>query len=218
MHEGDDTYIGSELADIVFGGPGNDTILTGDGADTVFDGPGDDEIDTGSGDDTIFSTPGSHDIFIDGGGGDLLDFLFADNAITIDLDLGEIQTVDKDLNTIDLDGIFENVTGSVFDGIFTLRPLPDGRTVDGGPGNDKLEDFLKLSENFGKTSQDALEGDMDGDRTVDFDDFLLFGADFGRRTQVPAPEVAKIAPRQSLIAIPSTAPDDDSDDERDGLL
>ncbi len=202
LHEGDDEYRGSELVDIVFAGPGNDKVSTGPGDDIVFDGPGDDSIDTGSGDDIIVSTPGSDDIFIDGGGDDLLDFSFADNAITIDLDFDELQTVDDDLNTIDLDGIFENIIGSVFDDELTLRPIPGTRTADGGPGFDRLivdvggEDFIDDGDSisfpfsaFGTIHYVGFEdieiisprlfGDFDADGEVSFEDFLAFSRNFG---------------------------------------
>lgn len=220
-HEGSDTVVGGDLPDVIFagddddkisgaggddtldGGPGDDTILGGPGDDVIFDGPGDDFIDGGTGDDTIISTPGSDDIFIDGGGIDTLDFSLADQAIELDLDLDDLQIVDAPGNTIDLDGIFEDVVGSRFDDVFTVRPIAGGRLVLGGEGNDSLtidvggqtfiDDGSRVTfpgNSFGDIVYSEFEevrivdlvfmGDIDRDGNVDFSDFITLSTNYGR--------------------------------------
>ncbi len=160
-HRGDDTVVGSDMPDFIHGGPGDDridggpgddTINGGPGADTIFGGPGFDTIIDTDGDDTIdvgpdggvvLSDPGSDDIFIGSEGNDTLDFSLSDLPITFDLDSEAVQTVDDDLNTIQLIGDWENLIGSAFDddfsvGVGTIPLPPGGRTLTGGSGNDQL--------------------------------------------------------------------------------
>ncbi len=128
--EGDDTLDGGEGPDVLIGGPGDDIF---------FDGPGDDLVDVGVGDDVVFATPGSDDIFIDPGGFDTLDFSLAGLEISLDLDSSAVQTVDTDLNTIQLEGVWENFNGSAFDDDLRVGPLLGApRDLDGGEGTDQL--------------------------------------------------------------------------------
>ena len=136
---GKDVLRGGDDNDTLDGGPGPDVIEGGPGDDILFDGPGDDLLDVGIGDDTVMATPGSDDIFIDGGGLDTIDFSLADLAIELDLDLNATQTVDEDLNTITLEGLWENFVGSSLDDIVRIDPIPGvDRRVDGGEGNNQL--------------------------------------------------------------------------------
>lgn len=141
----DDLLLGGAGNDVLRGGSGDDTIdggvdddrLFGEaGFDTIFDGMGDDTVDLGPDGGVIVATPGSDDIFL--GAGDTLDFSFADRAITIDLDLNEIQTVDEDLNTIKIDGVWDNFIGSAFDDFVRGRLTDRDQVFNGGNGNDRI--------------------------------------------------------------------------------
>jgi Ca2+-binding RTX toxin-like protein len=59
---GDDTFIGGNERDLVFGGAGSDTLSTGNGADTIVGGPGEDTITTGDGAKVIFGGAGNDTI------------------------------------------------------------------------------------------------------------------------------------------------------------
>ncbi|MCA9048984.1 MAG: FG-GAP repeat protein, partial [Planctomycetaceae bacterium] len=136
---GKDYIDGGDGDDILDGGPGPDVIFGGPGFDTIYDGPGDDVIDVGPDGGVIIATPGSDDIFIGSGGLDTLDFSFAEHAIEIDLDSTAVQTVDEELNTIQLIDEWENFVGSPLGGTVTLRPLPGTpRDARGGIGTDTL--------------------------------------------------------------------------------
>ncbi|MCE6959365.1 hypothetical protein LAZ40_09905 [Cereibacter sphaeroides] len=72
----DDTFLGREFADRVFGGDGNDYLGGGDGADLLDGGGGNDQVLGGAGDDTLRGgersdtlTAGSGDDVLDGGAG-----------------------------------------------------------------------------------------------------------------------------------------------------
>lgn len=153
-HEGGDTAQAAGTPDLLIGGPGSDALSGGpgddyidggidddklfgeEGFDTILDGMGDDFIDIGPDGGVIVATPGSDDIFL--GAGDALDFSFADRAITIDLDLDAIQTVDDDLNTITLDGVWDNFIGSAFDDFVSGKVTDRDRDLNGGDGEDRV--------------------------------------------------------------------------------
>lgn len=155
-HSGDDSVVGSDMADFIHGGPGDDridggpgddtldggpgadTILGGPGFDTIIDTDGDDTIDLGPDGGIVFSDPGSDDIFIGSDDHDTVDFSLSDQGITIDLDSEAIQTVDEDLNTIQLIGNWEDFIGSSLDDSLFVRTVPFDRTLIGGLGNDRL--------------------------------------------------------------------------------
>lgn len=135
-----DNLRGGAGDDIIGGGPDNDRLFGELGFDTLYDGMGDDLLDlggTGPDGGIIVSTPGSDDIFI--GVGDTLDFSFADNGISIDLDLFDVtQTIDEDLNTIELQNPFETVVGTELDDLFNIVFGDIDREIDGRGGNDTV--------------------------------------------------------------------------------
>jgi len=127
---GNDTMYGSDFKDTMSGGNGNDEM---------HGGAGNDAVNGGAGNDTFIETPGSADIVNDSGGDDTLDFSGAAFAITIDLDLQNVdQVVDAAGNTVQMQGQFEHFIGSAFDDTVSLDPLNVPRNVDGGAGNDTL--------------------------------------------------------------------------------
>lgn len=175
-----DLLIGGSGNDLLRGGPGDDYIdggidadkLLGEaGYDTILDGMGDDFIDLGPDGGVIVATPGSDDIFL--GAGDTLDFSFADRGITIDLDLDAIQTVDEDLNTITLDGVWDNFIGSAFDDFVSGKITDHDRDLKGGDGEDRINiDASGGSVTFDGTTLIPVNG---GTITLtDFEDISIF--------------------------------------------
>ncbi len=43
----------------------------------------------------------------------------------------------------------------------------------------EFADFLALSQNFGREDAERADGDLNGDRLVDFLDFLILSGNFG---------------------------------------
>ena len=138
--EGDDFMLGDAGDDTQLGGWGNDTMDGGEGDDALEGGWGNDAMDGGGGNDLIILMPGSADIVNDSGGTETLDFSGAASAITIDLDLQNVdQAVDAAGNTVQLQGQLENFVGSAFSDTVSIDPLSVPRTMDGGAGaNDTL--------------------------------------------------------------------------------
>ncbi len=154
---GDDTLDGGPGDDILLGYHGNDRLWGGSGNDTLWGGGGNNVLDGGPGNDTLTligsATPLSSDgrnaplpsnlggpnILIDSEGDDTLDFSAAASAITIDLDLQNVnQVVDTAGNTVQLQGQLENLIGSAFDDGILLDPLGVPRSMSGAAGNDTL--------------------------------------------------------------------------------
>jgi hypothetical protein len=70
--EGDDTVTGGSLEDLIFGNPGNDSIVGENGADTIYGGQNEDSISGGAGDDLLIGNLANDTI--DGGAGNNLIF------------------------------------------------------------------------------------------------------------------------------------------------
>jgi Ca2+-binding RTX toxin-like protein len=69
---GNDSIIGSAVADLIYGGVGNDTLAGGEGDDTILGEEGDDQIDGGADSDNIVGGQGN-DIISGGAGDDAID-------------------------------------------------------------------------------------------------------------------------------------------------
>lgn len=67
-------------------------------------------------------------------------------------------------------------------------------------GRVDFEDFLVLSDNFGKSDIEASSGDITGDLKVDFDDFLQFSANFGEETTKVEPVPASFPNLDAVLA------------------
>lgn len=138
---GNDVLRGGAGDDTIDGGVGNDRLFGEAGFDTIFDGMGDDTVDLGPDGGVIIATPGSDDVFLGLDDSSLLDFSFADHAIEIDLTSTALQTVDDDLNTIQLDFFASDFhASSLNDRIgWTFFPGFDETIVlDGGEGDDSI--------------------------------------------------------------------------------
>ncbi len=99
------------------------------------------------------------------------------------------------VNAADIDAVFAAIASGVQDAQFDLNEDKATNSADadyliesiletraGDVNLDGLvdfDDFLVLSANFGKTGQSWATGDLNGNDTVDFTDFLLLSANFG---------------------------------------
>ncbi len=71
---GDDTVVGGDATDVIFGAGGHDKINSGKGDDLIFGGNGSDEVDGGVGRDTAFLDSGRDSFIWDpGDGSDVID-------------------------------------------------------------------------------------------------------------------------------------------------
>ncbi|MFO0819097.1 MAG: dockerin type I domain-containing protein [Pirellulales bacterium] len=80
---GDDTIVGSPIADLIYGGSGNDTISGLGGIDTIYGGEGNDIITGGTGNDNLFGGDGS-DRFI-WNNGDNSDIVEGDEGVDVQI-------------------------------------------------------------------------------------------------------------------------------------
>ncbi|EMI19470.1 hemolysin-type calcium-binding region domain protein [Rhodopirellula maiorica SM1] len=155
-HGGNDTVIGSDLKELVFGGEGGDSIRGEGGDDMLSGGPGNDRIDGGEGADTIDGGEGSDtliggpgaDIIFDGPGDDTIDVGLGDDTVfatpgsdDVFLDSGGNDTLDFSFAlhpiTIDLDSAAVQTVDSAGNTIrligqwenFVGDPLDDDSTV-----------------------------------------------------------------------------------------
>ncbi|MDA1017400.1 MAG: hypothetical protein O3A00_23455, partial [Planctomycetota bacterium] len=126
--------------DDVLVGDGNNNTLTGNaGTNQITDNAGNDTLNGGVNSDTFFLIPGSADVFNDSCGDDTVDFSRATAGITIDMDLGTVQTVSGS-DTVQLVGTIENFVGSGFsDTVAVIAPAgATNRSMDGGIGGGVL--------------------------------------------------------------------------------
>lgn len=83
---------------------------------------------------------------------------------------------------VDRDGDFDLVVASGADFLWFESHASDP-PLDGdinGDGVVTFDDFLILASNFGKTEGTAAQGDLNGDRHIAFDDFLILAANVGQ--------------------------------------
>ncbi len=145
-----DTFSGSNLAELVYGGAGNDTLSGLGGADLLSGGAGNDTLYGGDGDDTLMGGAGVDRI--DGGvGNDMVSYADAAAAVRVDF-------ASPGLNTGDAAGdIFvtvEDLEGSAFSDI--LAADAGANRIFGLQGNDQI---------WGRGGNDMLYGG-DGDDTI----------------------------------------------------
>lgn len=101
---GNDTVIGSDGRDIIYGNSGNDNITAGEGADVVYGGADDDYISGDGGDDILWGEEGNDTL--DGGSGN--DYLFGgagDDTYVFAQNYGrDIMEDDNGVSTVKLGG------------------------------------------------------------------------------------------------------------------
>ncbi len=155
-HGGNDTVIGSDLIEVVFGGDGSDNLRGNGGDDMLFGGPGGDRIDGGEDADTIDGGDGPDalnggpgaDVIFDGPGDDTVDVGIGDDTVFATpggadafIDTGGDDTLDFSLAslpiTIDLDSTAVQTVDSAGNTIrligqwenFVGTPFDDDSTV-----------------------------------------------------------------------------------------
>ncbi|HVK08828.1 MAG TPA: M57 family metalloprotease [Gemmataceae bacterium] len=157
--EGDDTIVGGTGSDLILGGAGTDSLVGGAGDDTLVTQHGDDTVVGGDGSDVYVIVPGSDVTLVESGVGgiDVIDFSFAERAVTFDLTAeGVLQTVDAANNRVLFSGTFESVIGSAEGDRLTAAA---GTSVFGGAGADQLivEGAASAVTVFGGDGADAIE-------------------------------------------------------------
>jgi len=157
-----DTLTGNALANTLTGGLGNDTLRGLAGGDTLIGGGGNDTLIGGLGDDSYAFTPttalGSDSVVEGAGEGfDLLDFSASTVAVTVDLRVAGLQTVNANLQlTLTSPANFEMlVGGSQGD---TLSGHDGVNVLLGGAGNDTLYGYGDRDLLIGGSGTDTLVG------------------------------------------------------------
>jgi Ca2+-binding RTX toxin-like protein len=179
---GDDTIIGSDLADSIDAGDGDDSIIgnlgddtlnANDGNDTVFGGAGNDEIDGEDGDDSLVGGDGN-DTITAGDGADIVTGDLGNDSITGGNGPDNITGGDGDDNIIgDVgdDTIMAGLGNDVLLGGGGMDFI-DGEDGDdliiGNGGRDTLLGGLGDDDIFGGGSGDSIDGG-DGDDSLSGD-------------------------------------------------
>lgn len=178
LREGNDRFIGSKIADTVFGGAGIDTMSGGFGDDYLIGGNGNDRLNGDSGNDA-FGVSGSQngvDLFRGGAGTDRL-FVSDDaqlNRLTLDA-AASVETIDINFQTLsgtsgadifDISGVLGYSGGSRIDmregnDLFTGSQVADN--VLGGDGDDTLNGGLGDDTLTGGVGNDLLNGESGND-------------------------------------------------------
>ncbi|HVF54462.1 MAG TPA: calcium-binding protein [Actinomycetota bacterium] len=177
---GDDFLDGRGGDDIICGGDGRDTLSGGSGSDRLSGGRGEDQLDGQKGNDRLeggnsrdalfpLSDPGI-DVFDGGRGLDELNFLDADEAVTVDLSEGFVRMGDRREQLVG--GTFEIVTGSEFadklvgdddDNVLFAGFASRGDEILGNGGNDYLEGYDGSKALNGGEGDDVISGIGRGD-------------------------------------------------------
>ena len=154
---GDDSVVGGTEDDTLYGDDGNDTLEGGDGNDYSYDSTrdtGDDSIDMGAGDDTVYDAEGNNTIL----GGDGNDRLWYVSGESIDGGTGDdsIRYYNYHNDAVNARNV----------------------TVEGGDGNDTIQDHGSYDYNNGNLSYD-LRGGAGNDtvRGSSYGDTIDGGAD-----------------------------------------
>ncbi|WP_282157541.1 calcium-binding protein [Shimia thalassica] len=156
LEDGNDSFQGSVLGDVVFGGAGNDTLIGGDGDDTLIGGEGNDSLVGGTGDDVfqIEDTEFGASQHLDGGDGtDTIRVNEATEFSSLILDAATSIEVIQD----DGFGIVGSGGGDVFDfsGVTDTSGLVDVKLE---AGNDTFLGGVSAEVVFGGEGDDTLNG------------------------------------------------------------
>lgn len=164
---GNDTLAGSDVANVVDGGPGADSLSGGDGIDHLDGGDGDDSLDGGPGSDVLAGLEGDDaidgglgaDVFNGGGGFDLADYSGRSDAVTVTLDdgAGDGAAGEGDDVRTDVEDVIGGSGGDVLVGSSASNLLA------GGPGADRLSGGSEFDLLFGEDGPDILDGGPDDD-------------------------------------------------------
>jgi Ca2+-binding RTX toxin-like protein len=167
---GNDIICGGRATDFIDGGAGNDRLLGDGGNDQLFGGQGDDHLLGGPGGANFYGGAGDDRFTGTAGLQDLVDYLFATQAVTVDLGTG-IATGEGNDRMTAIDG----ARGSNFDDHISGDAAPN--ILGGGAGNDTLTGAgggvlsgpSTTTTSFGKA--DLYYGNAGNDTFVGSDDF-----------------------------------------------
>jgi hypothetical protein len=114
-----------------------------------------------------------------------------------------------------------DVAGALFAGIsdkttWNFNTTSGGVLLPGdidGDGTVAFPDFVILADNFNEQVDPGTNGDIDGSGTVDFADFVILADNFGKSSPAAASVAVAPAAADSVFA-----PDDDLDDDLGDLL
>lgn len=170
----DDTVIGSEEVNALYGNSGNDTLEGRGGNDTLDGYTGNDALLGGDGDDLLFAGAG-RDHFDGGAGKDGVSYFYAAGSINVDMRTGAV-SADGDLGQDTLTEI-EDIYGSAHADI--VRGSGSANLFYGNDGNDKLYGYGGSDDLRGGMDNDTLEGGDDNDYLEGWsgDDILKGGND-----------------------------------------
>ncbi len=158
---GNDTFVGGEAADQVWGDAGNDSITGNGGDDELFGGAGDDWIDGGTGDDGV-TGQADNDTIIGGAGFDILDGGAGTDSVVGNADedvLFNGENAGGDDNTVFLDA----------GGIIRITGTPRKDLVSGNHENGVITIQFGIAEKtFVQEAVNGLHADLgDGDDYID---------------------------------------------------
>ena len=151
LHGGDDTFSGSEIGDVAFGGEGrdlldglggDDSLFGGAGGDRLLGGAGNDLIDGGAGPDNIMAGAGD-DLVLDGPGDDVIDVGEGDDTILATPGSDDIFIADFDGN--------DTLSFDLFDGAIEMDLDSESKQLVDGENTITLQG---LWENFVGTDLD----------------------------------------------------------------
>lgn len=177
--DGDDTLIGTSLADTLEGGNGNDSLVGNLGDDALFGDDGNDTLRGQTGDDRL--SGGADDDLLDGGNGrnSLYEEVDADltlsgsgSSVTLsgagnDTLSGSFNSAvligGSSANTIDASGFGGPTTLLGEGGADTITGTDFNDVIDGGAGNDSLSGGRGLDVINGGSGGDVIDGGNDAD-------------------------------------------------------
>ena len=161
---GSDNITGNALDNILIGNNGNDTLSGGDGDDTLDGGNNNDTLIGGDGNDTL----------IGGAGNDTISYAYANNGITINLNLTTVTVAGTDVDTI---SSIENVIATDYNDTITgtnsanTITAGDGNdTIDAGGGNDVIDAGNGNDSITASAGTDTIDGG-NGNDTIDYSAF-----------------------------------------------
>jgi Ca2+-binding RTX toxin-like protein len=175
---GDDTVVGTKLADKLDGLAGNDLLLGGAGNDILLGGAGNDTLDGGAGIDTAdFGAQSGRDA--SGPTGGLINL--STNSATIGAETDTLRSIENATGTAYDDVIIGSTVANVLKGGGGDDEIHGGRgadTLEGGTGHDVLHGGEQNDSLLGGEGDDYLNGGLHDDRLYgDVGSDSLYGGD-----------------------------------------
>ncbi|WP_052700769.1 calcium-binding protein [Methylocucumis oryzae] len=171
-----DNIIGLAGADLILGGRGDDWIRSNVGNDTVRGGLGNDSLFGGSGDDIFSGSVLGDDQYYGGTGHDTVDYLLANEGVTITLGQSDAQNVSVNSGNDKFNNI-ENLNGSAYDD--SLIGNSGSNQLIGRGGGDYLQGLGRADVLIGGRGNDFLSGGLGHDTLMGGagnDHFIFNGA------------------------------------------